>query len=91
MRKIIWILVKETVSRNVGLTIGEDITQEKANELLNITKTTDDGWLEPNSDGYATLDQYLGDGIEDTDGFTDIQIYLEDDKRSLSKSQKIKK
>ena len=77
MKRIIWIEVKETVTRNIGLEIGDEMTEDKAKELIDKTKETEEcDWDNPI---YSKLQCLLGnDSISDTNGYHDIQVYIEE-------------
>lgn len=72
MKKILWIEVSETVKRNIGLEIGEDISEEDAQELLDLHGDE----FDMDSEEYPILDGYLGTEISDSDGFFDVNIYI---------------
>ncbi len=75
-KKILWIKVTEKVSRNIGLVIDEDFSQAQADKLLQLIDETDR--FGPETEEYSFLQSFLGDDISDTEGFEDVEIYIED-------------
>lgn len=78
MSKIIWIKVKETVSRNIGIEVGDEISQDEANDLINKLEFEEKiDWENPL---YHKIQGLLGrDSISDIEGYHDIQVYLSDE------------
>ena len=72
-KKYLYISVEENLTREIGLEIGVDITQERADELLAMAE--EDEEFEFGTNEYDDLDAYVGREVTSTDGFTRVQVY----------------
>ena len=80
MKKTLWIEVKETLTRNIGIEINDtDFTQEQADNLIRIGEDGDE--FDCQSEEYNILQGYLGhDNVSDSGGFEEVQIYIKSGK-----------
>ena len=76
MSKYLWIDVKETVSKSIGLEIGKEISQEQADYLLSLTEKKDE--FDTDTEEYSLLDGFVGNHIYDSEGFSDTTIYVKE-------------
>ncbi|MEA5402645.1 hypothetical protein VB776_06950 [Arcicella sp. DC2W] len=82
MEKVIWIKVTETITRKMGFLIDEN-QLETANELVEIGKTNTK--LNPDSKEYFLLNGYLNNEITDTNGYDNIEVFIEEDEKGKYK------
>lgn len=76
MEKYLWLKITEKVERNIGLKIGEDITQEEANKFLAIKKED----VEVDSEEFQMVSHRIGIGGEQhADNWGTIEIWTEEE------------
>ena len=74
---MLWIDVKETISKNIGLEIGEDISEEDAQYLMDLGDRRDT--FDSHDDDYFKLNDLLGSEVCDSEGFNDVEIYIKEE------------
>lgn len=76
---MLWINATEKVSLSIGLEIGKDITQEKADELIALIEEDDE--FSNDTKEYGILSNYLTlDYVTDSDGYEGVDIYIREEK-----------
>lgn len=70
---------KETITREIDLEIGVDITEEKANELIKMVNESKKPSFPIDSKEYSELECLLPSDWSWSSGFEDVEIHIEDE------------